>query len=478
LAISFAVSQLHVPVTGEIAFLLRKLVLFLLETKICFCLFDEPEEDQSVNSIDVSVQDGIQIHQDEISGLTLQQITPSPDFSPEGIANKFPGKLFFLPKFENILRVYLNHLSDYFNHSSSSSSFPSYDYACEIGGRNSQEDRITIIQDPFALYGVPPHSQLHFYSVYDGHRGCGAVDYSVALVPFLLFNSMRSSNSKATELLTYCYERTDEYFRDLALKRKLMSGTTATSVLFDGNRLFFANVGDSGAFLCRKSEPVLLYQKHTPENEDEKQRVKENGGIVVWWSGGWRVNGQYGVSRSIGDTKQKVIIATPFVSEIEITQDDEFFLIASDGLWDVMSEADVIEFIYCWQEDEERRKKRRELRAAANAESLEGANIEKKKKKKKRRKNLCQLLVDEALSLGSRDNVSIIVVFLKENERRRKEYFAEKPREKKKKEKNERSEKKKRKEKESSDEEEPDSDKEKRKKRKSMKNKDKVKKLS
>ena len=91
-------------------------------------------------------------------------------------------------------------------------------------------------------------------------------------------------------------------------------------MVVNDKKLFAANVGDSGAFLCRKSKPVSLYRKHTPEDVEEKQRVTENGGIVVWWGGGWRVDGQYGVSRSIGDTKHKSIISTPFVSEMEVTE--------------------------------------------------------------------------------------------------------------------------------------------------------------
>jgi protein phosphatase 2C len=39
---------------------------------------------------------------------------------------------------------------------------------------------------------------------------------------------------------------------------------------------------------------------HKASNEEEKKRVKEAGGLVVWF-GGWRVNGSLAVSRSIGE---------------------------------------------------------------------------------------------------------------------------------------------------------------------------------
>ena len=43
----------------------------------------------------------------------------------------------------------------------------------------------------------------------------------------------------------------------------------------------------------------MLTRKHTPEQEDEKQRVQELGGSVAW-HGTWRVNQSLAVTRSIG----------------------------------------------------------------------------------------------------------------------------------------------------------------------------------
>ena len=45
---------------------------------------------------------------------------------------------------------------------------------------------------------------------------------------------------------------------------------------------------------------------HKPQNEDEKKRIEESGGVVVWY-GAWRVNGILAVSRAIGDQKLKQV---------------------------------------------------------------------------------------------------------------------------------------------------------------------------
>ena len=85
------------------------------------------------------------------------------------------------------------------------------------------------------------------------------------------------------ESLVDCFEKTDECFTKLTRGRKLLSGSTVTAVVLNEKKLFSANVGDSGAFLCRKSKPVSLYKKHTPEDEAEKARVTENGGIGLFF---------------------------------------------------------------------------------------------------------------------------------------------------------------------------------------------------
>ena len=72
-------------------------------------------------------------------------------------------------------------------------------------------------------------------------------------------------------------------------------------IIADGT-VHAANVGDSTTYLFKRDgTPVKLSFDHKASNEEEKKRVKEAGGLVVWF-GGWRVNGSLAVSRSIGKT--------------------------------------------------------------------------------------------------------------------------------------------------------------------------------
>ena len=76
---------------------------------------------------------------------------------------------------------------------------------------------------------------------------------------------------------------------------------------------------------------------HKPNESSEKQRIENLGGMVVW-AGTWRVGGVLAVSRAFGDRPlKKYVKADPHVKSEDITKDDEFVILASDGLWDVVT---------------------------------------------------------------------------------------------------------------------------------------------
>ena len=113
--------------------------------------------------------------------------------------------------------------------------------------------------------------------------------------------------------------------------------------------MYVAWLGDSQVMLCRGGEPVEMMVAHKPEREDEKQRIKDNGGVIVWY-GAWRVNGVLSVARAIGDIKlKKWVIGTPDTAEFDLTGEEDFILLACDGLWDVMDHAKVVEFVSEWR---------------------------------------------------------------------------------------------------------------------------------
>ena len=130
------------------------------------------------------------------------------------------------------------------------------------------------------------------------------------------------------------------------------SGTTAIVAVVKGNHLYVANVGDSRCVLCRAGKAVELSTDHKPEDTEEFNRI-EKAGAKVTENG--RVNGGLNLSRALGDhvykqnkeltPEEQAITADPELREIELNKDDEFMVLACDGIWNVMTSEEVVKYV-------------------------------------------------------------------------------------------------------------------------------------
>ncbi|KAJ1988692.1 cysteinyl-tRNA synthetase [Dimargaris cristalligena] len=112
-------------------------------------------------------------------------------------------------------------------------------------------------------------------------------------------------------------------------------GASALFAYFVGNNVYLANVGNIMAVASRKGRAELLSDKHTPANPDEVTRIREAGGYI---SQEGLVQGEVEVTRSFGYFHLLPYVnANPSVYHLEVTEEDEFLIIASRGLWDYLS---------------------------------------------------------------------------------------------------------------------------------------------
>lgn len=113
-----------------------------------------------------------------------------------------------------------------------------------------------------------------------------------------------------------------------------------------------ANVGDSRCVVGTTEATISMTDDHKPNNEEEKQRIEKAGGFVMWD----RVNGELAMSRALGDFRYKtderltdkeyLVICYPDVSTYVRTRAaDQLMVLACDGVWDVMSNAESISFL-------------------------------------------------------------------------------------------------------------------------------------
>ena len=151
-----------------------------------------------------------------------------------------------------------------------------------------------------------------------------------------------------------------------------------------GGGLYVAHLGDCRAVLSRGGGvAAALTADHTCAAEGERARIERGGGFVSRsGSGVWRVQGSLAVSRAFGDAGLKRwVLAEPAVARVPLRAGCEFLVVASDGLWDKVSNQEAVDVVA------------RGRNAAAVARS-------------------CAELVDMARRRGSRDDVTVMVVDL------------------------------------------------------------------
>jgi serine/threonine protein phosphatase PrpC len=321
-----------------------------------------------------------------------------------------------------------------------------FDYGISeaIGARPTMEDRTLVIQSlmlepSHGYYKGEPKEDLEelamtsFAAVFDGHGGDECSNYLVDALPHQIRQAMlaervalrqaveQSANSArqdqaedaASELmrkiLKGAYLRTDKEF--ISPKNAPQSGSTGATVLLFGRRLFAANVGDSRVVLCRSGgQCVELTSDHKPSRPDEAARVRAAGGFILHK----RVMGELAITRAFGDKSFKMgikamledeaeevtsastdqepkdytaplVSAEPEIASMLLSHNDEFLLLACDGLFDVFRSQDAIALA------------RQEL-IHHRGEPAEVARI----------------LSDQAIRVRrSRDNVSILIIVLR-----------------------------------------------------------------
>ncbi|KAL3499228.1 hypothetical protein ACH5RR_038321 [Cinchona calisaya] len=267
-----------------------------------------------------------------------------------------------------------------------------------IGRRRAMEDSMTVA--PGFIAG-----EYEFFAVYDGHGGARVANACRDRLHHLVEKELQSGNSNTTgelewtKVMKSCFLKMDEevvsllegenHMKEQAAERGV--GSTAVVVMVGSEELVVANCGDSRAVLCRGGVAMPLSNDHKPDRPDEKERVEAAGGRIINWDG-CRVQGVLATSRSIGDQYLKpYVIADPEVTVNKRTQSDEFLIIATDGLWDVVSNEVACEVV----------------RRCLNG------RISKRFSKEPGAAQAAAILAQLAIAKGSRDNISAIVVDLK-----------------------------------------------------------------
>lgn len=150
----------------------------------------------------------------------------------------------------------------------------------------------------------------------------------------------------------YMNEEDEAFMNNITDEPGKDSGCTAVVALLHDKELYVANAGDSRCVVCRNGKALEMSFDHKPEDQIEFDRIQKAGGRVTLDG---RVNGGLNLSRAIGDhgyktnkklpPEEQMISALPDLKKITIGADDEFMVLACDGIWNFMTSEDVVEFV-------------------------------------------------------------------------------------------------------------------------------------
>ncbi|KZT73787.1 PP2C-domain-containing protein [Daedalea quercina L-15889] len=219
------------------------------------------------------------------------------------------------------------------------------------GWRFTMEDAHTITLN---LDGSQDDSNT-FFAVYDGHGGGAAAKYAGENVHKNLVSDEAYQRKEYRAALKNAFLRTDDDMRTVLLAPGMQrdgSGCTAVAALVTKEgKVLVANAGDSRSVISVKGEAIPLSYDHKPQNEVEKNRIAAAGGYISCG----RVNGNLALARALGDFDYKrnealspeaqIITCDPEIVEHEMTDEDEFLIIACDGIWDCLTSQQCVDVI-------------------------------------------------------------------------------------------------------------------------------------
>ena len=233
----------------------------------------------------------------------------------------------------------------------------------------SMEDIITIKKN----FNNDPNKFL--FCLFDGHCGNESAKFSSEKFPKIFQESLQK-NSNIEKALTESFLKLDELTKKI--EDFLYIGNTATIIYIDKNTIYSANVGDSRSLLLCYDKPIRLTYDHKCSDDSEKKRIIKAGGSIR----NNRLNCDLAISRAIGDNEYKKfgLIANPYISKKNISYNEKYCVIASDGIWDFVCDETVYNIgMMCDKGNE-----------------------------------FCEKLMNVAINVGSKDNISCIVISFRE----------------------------------------------------------------
>jgi protein phosphatase 2C family protein 2/3 len=206
-------------------------------------------------------------------------------------------------------------------------------------------------------------SDTSLFAVFDGHGGPAISQFCAE---HLLDVLLQDGAFEPSAALSKSFLSLDQLLDDMGKNMPLNDpthpskiGCTAVACLVQKDSLIVANAGDSRAVLCRNGKAIDLTNDHKPDSPDEKARILKAGGSIRVQRVGSHcihpLNSSLSVSRALGDLRfkknkrlqpeEQLVSCIPEINMCSRAGEDEFLVMACDGVWDVLSSQDVVDIV-------------------------------------------------------------------------------------------------------------------------------------
>ncbi|ODQ79018.1 hypothetical protein BABINDRAFT_162089 [Babjeviella inositovora NRRL Y-12698] len=224
-----------------------------------------------------------------------------------------------------------------------------YGLSCMQGWRVSMEDAHSTVLNLNAEDASKDH--VAFFGVYDGHGGEKVALFTGDHLHEVIRQTEAFQNQNYIQALRDGFMGMDRAILDDTVMKHDESGCAATSAIITKDKIICGNAGDSRTIMSINGQAKALSYDHKPTNQGESMRIYNAGSYVD----GGRVNGNLALSRAIGDFEFKrktnippelqAVTANPDVIEHTLSAEDEFIVLACDGIWDCLSSQQVVEVV-------------------------------------------------------------------------------------------------------------------------------------
>lgn len=259
-------------------------------------------------------------------------------------------------------------------------------------------------------------SPIDFFLICDGHGGKEVAEYIAPKLKHIFTKKGLIYPLSETYINKIFYVIQNKLAKDQSMIGYDCGSTALIIIRYknsnNGESIQIINLGDCRAVLSKNGKAYPLTVDHKPSTISESNRIKEINDklyrekkydkikTIEYHDGDYRVNG-LSVCRALGDVESGPQVAfIPDIKNIDLDGNEDFIIMACDGLWDVFDNEDAVKFISDHLNNND---KNYVIENKYPMENVKKTNC------------LARKIASYAIALGSGDNISVFVIIFRNN---------------------------------------------------------------